>query len=231
MNIQQEKQILSNIKSIEIQEKKIKRSDDDFRRLRRELKHMKKKCKPFSNFPAYKEPQQTINSFVAKESTIGQRQSKLSQRPLQLNLSQFSNESPIQTKRSSTTPQFFTAENSHNIYPLPNQIVRFDHVVTNVGQGYNPTNGIFTVDSNGVYVFHLQIRSTNKKCLVEIMKAGSRLVSTWSGLGDHLSDSTMVILHLENGDKVWIEDTSYRSYDCGIDDLSSFSGFLLRSDA
>ncbi|XP_071172059.1 uncharacterized protein [Mytilus edulis] len=149
-NLQQEKQILSNIRSIEIQGGKIQKNDDDFRRLRRELKHMKKKCKPFLSFPSYEEPQKILNSFVSKQSPIGNRQSKRSQRPVQLNLSHSSNGTPIQTKRASTSPQFFTAENTQNMHVSPKQIVRFNHVVTNDGQGYDASNGIFTANSNGV---------------------------------------------------------------------------------
>lgn len=83
MNLQQEKQILSNIRSLEIQGVEIKKRDDDFRRLQRELKHVKETCKSFSSFPPYKEPRQNVNSFVAKEAPTGQKQPKRPQRPLQ----------------------------------------------------------------------------------------------------------------------------------------------------
>lgn len=56
-----------------------------------------------------------------------------------------------------------------------NQVIAFDHIVSNEGSGYENSNGIFTAPpTNGVYVFHVQIRGNiHHSCLVDIVKKGT----------------------------------------------------------
>ncbi|VDI32570.1 Hypothetical predicted protein [Mytilus galloprovincialis] len=121
---------------------------------------------------------------------------------------------------------FFTVENNNDMSLGDNQVIAFDHVVSNEGSGYDTSNGIFTAPTNGVYVFHVQIRGNeDHTCLVDIVKKENRLISIW--VTSNTSDSSMAVVRLNNGDKIWIRNRHFDSRSCVLDDLSSFSGFLL----
>lgn len=57
---------------------------------------------------------------------------------------------------------------------VDNQVIAFDHIVSNEGSGYENSNGILTAPTNGVYVLHVQIRGNiHHSCLVDIVKKGT----------------------------------------------------------
>ncbi|VDI32569.1 Hypothetical predicted protein [Mytilus galloprovincialis] len=99
---------------------------------------------------------------------------------------------------------FFTVENNNDMSLGDNQVIAFDHVVSNEGSGYDTSNGIFTAPTNGVYVFHVQIRGNeDHTCLVDIVKKGNRLISIW--LTSNTSDSSMAVVRLNAGTKFGFE--------------------------
>jgi hypothetical protein len=52
----------------------------------------------------------------------------------------------------------FSHDDSDDGIPLgPHQTLKFDRVVTNAGNGYDPTTGLFTAPVAGYYAFYLFI--------------------------------------------------------------------------
>lgn len=131
----------------------------------------------------------------------------------------------------------FTATNSNDIGHLGNhQTIVFDRVVTNTGNQYNPQTGIFTTSVSGFYVFFVELRAMDHATLyAEIVKDGLTLVVTFAVAPNvkyhHRSDSNMAVVHLNQGESVWVK-TIEVNQQTGllVDDGSSFSGFLLYRD-
>ncbi|CAG2191660.1 C1QL [Mytilus edulis] len=72
--------------------------------------------------------------------------------------------------KPSLQPAFF-ATLSKTVTLGTNAVVKFDRVVTNVGKGYDPNSGIFTVGQSGLYEFAANFISADVKWLeLNLMK-------------------------------------------------------------
>ncbi|XP_065928375.1 EMILIN-1-A isoform X3 [Magallana gigas] len=107
----------------------------------------------------------------------------------------------------------------------------FPVVITNVGNGYNPSTGVFTAPTAGEYVFFVNVQSYNNKDIyVDVVLNGVTKVRTMaygSGSSDYYdAGPNLVVLTLQKGDRVWIKRYSGQGY--YIDGpITTFSGFLL----
>ncbi|XP_062587017.1 cerebellin-3-like, partial [Saccostrea cucullata] len=109
----------------------------------------------------------------------------------------------------------------------------FDKVINNVGGGYNRHIGIFTAPVEGHYVFYVSIVNNNRHSLyVDIVLNGFRQVQAMANsynINDQYETGTnLVILHLQQGDTVWIQyhrGAGYYSYNNAP--VTTFSGFLI----
>ena len=112
------------------------------------------------------------------------------------------------------------------------QNVVFDHVETNIGNGYDPNVGLFRAPEAGTYVFSTTLMShynhsthygffLNRRCVT----------NTWmDGQQKHYdTTSQTVVFHLNKGDDVTVRHTDS---DKGLEGWSQsiFSGFLLYHD-
>lgn len=98
-------------------------------------------------------------------------------------------------------------------------IIKFPVAKINVGGGYDNNTGVFTCPSDGYYVFHWSVTSTdsNKRCSSAIIKNGAEIIGNEVG-------GNQATFHMNRNDKAWIKATS----DCTIVCYhSSFSGFKL----
>ncbi|KAK3109087.1 hypothetical protein FSP39_022719, partial [Pinctada imbricata] len=85
----------------------------------------------------------------------------------------------------------------------------YDKVITNTGNGYNKTTGIFTCPVSGTYVFTWSAMSRTQKqyCYSHIYHNGHKLMMTYSfeaNGGDHEVASNTMVLSLKLDDRVWI---------------------------
>ena len=119
------------------------------------------------------------------------------------------------------------AYNLHNYYQ--NQIIVFSRVVTNIGNDYDATVGVFRCRISGTYIFFVSLLTERGVAMsakfsrnnVEVEPIYSPVVPNTYGPG-----SNMVALQLQTGDTVTLRsrhDVSGPTYD----EDSSFSGFLL----
>jgi hypothetical protein len=108
----------------------------------------------------------------------------------------------------------------------------FPVVITNVGNAYNPSTGIFTAPIHGNYVFFVNVQGySNKSIYVGIVLNGStkvRAMAYTSNTDYEDAGPNLVVLTLQKGDKVWIKHwagTGYYTYSDGP--VTTFSGFLM----
>ena len=108
----------------------------------------------------------------------------------------------------------------------------FPKVITNVGNGYNPSDGVFTAPMAGVYVFFVNVQGYSSQSIyVSIVLNGATKVRTSANAaGGDIEEAgpNLVVLSLQTGDRVWVKHWSGQGYSTISDGpLTTFSGFLI----
>ena len=123
----------------------------------------------------------------------------------------------------------FSAHRTNNIDPQSQpEIIKFDQIDVNNGNGFNPSLGIFTATVGGTYFFSCHTRSSANTASAVIVKYGSDTVAAMLfGNAGFFMSSNSFMLQLTIGDRVWMElQTGYAINNDGYR-YTSFSGFLL----
>ena len=105
-------------------------------------------------------------------------------------------------------------------------------VITNVGNGYNLSDGVFTAPRAGVYVFFVNIQSYDYLSIyMDIVLNGAEKVRTKASRNSRENSKTapnLAVLSLETEDRVWVKHYSGRGYVSYSDSPeTTFSGFLI----
>ena len=122
----------------------------------------------------------------------------------------------------------FSASRSKSQSLGPGEILLFDKVWTNIGNGYNPNTGKFTAPKGGLYQISGTVMSVPGKTLhVYLFKNNKQTVSAYAGTGLN-SGTVNYVLKLQKGDTVYmkhqnITTTMYSSSSV----YCFFSGFLI----
>ena len=108
-------------------------------------------------------------------------------------------------------------------------ILIFPHVVTNIGNGYNPTTGKFTASNKGTYLFYVTVNTnSNNYIYLDIVHNGASKVRTMShNTASYLTGTNMAVLELNKGDTVWVKRNSGQSYYSVSVPITTFSGVRL----
>ena len=108
-------------------------------------------------------------------------------------------------------------------------ILVFPHVITNNGNGYDPSTGKFTASKKGTYVFFVNVNSYSSKYVyLRIVHNDVSKVRTVSHeSASYQTGTNMAVLVLEKGDSVWVKRDSGTGYYSSSVPVTTFSGFLL----
>ena len=127
----------------------------------------------------------------------------------------------------------FTATVTRYMTSKNRQTLVFPHIITNVGGGYNGTNGVFTAPRDGVYVFFCKITGSDNSgnMYFEFFLNGSAKTQNLvygRNTNPYRTSSNSIVLQLTHGDKVWIQ-MYYggKHFSTGAGGGQSFSGYLL----
>nr|XP_016850180.1 PREDICTED: C1q-related factor [Anolis carolinensis] len=127
---------------------------------------------------------------------------------------------------------FYTGlKNPHEGY----EILKFDDVVTNLGNNYDAASGKFTCNIPGTYFFtyHVLMRGGDGTSMwADLCKNGQVRASAIAQDADQNYDyaSNSVILHLDAGDEVFIKLDGGKAHGGNNNKYSTFSGFIIYSD-
>ena len=104
----------------------------------------------------------------------------------------------------------------------------FPKVITNVGNGYNPSDGVFTAPRAGVYVFFVNVQSYGSQSIyVDIVLNGATKVRTMA-ITSNDAGPNLAVLSLQTGDRVWVKYYAGQGYYTHSDGpITTFSGFLI----
>lgn len=108
-----------------------------------------------------------------------------------------------------------------------------DRVITNTGSGYDQHTGNFHVPVSGSYMFVVNCMGPiDGYIYVDIVVDDASVDETISHGDtyhwDHVSES--IILHLKQGQRVWLKQNENLTKSIRGSHWSTFSGFLIRAD-
>ncbi|XP_061761338.1 C1q-related factor [Nerophis ophidion] len=140
----------------------------------------------------------------------------------------------ISTATYSTVPRvaFYAGlKNPHEGY----EILKFDDVVTNLGNNYDGIAGKFVCSIPGTYffIYHVLMRGGDGPSMwADLCKNGQVRASAIAQDADQNYDyaSNSVILHLDAGDEVYIKLDGGKAHGGNNNKYSTFSGFILYAD-
>ncbi|CAL8373756.1 unnamed protein product [Boreogadus saida] len=175
-----------------------------------------------------------LQRLIQEQGQLNQEQAQLNQEQAQLNQEQAQQLQALKESTSAAVPRVgFTAALGHSISPVSNDItVKYQEIISNMGNGYNPATGIFTARVSGMYYFSYTMYNDvapKPKSFMSLMKNGQRIVSTWDTKGNDSNDSATnaAVLQLEAGDDVYtLLYATFQIYDDPAN-YNTFSGFLL----
>ncbi|XP_071145335.1 cerebellin-3-like [Mytilus edulis] len=103
----------------------------------------------------------------------------------------------------------FTAYRSSSQSLSVNEIVKFDKIWTNNGDGYDPSSGVFTAPLAGLYRFAAVVMSVSDAVLyLSLYHNDAQITSSYLSDKGYKTGTFDVALTLEQGDKVSIRSRS-----------------------
>ena len=132
---------------------------------------------------------------------------------------------------------FLATIGAQTVTPVPNPIV-FDETRLNPGGHYDNTTGIYTVPTDGIYEFNINVRSQPDSDFgsylvrdgVDVAHARN---ADGSGLG-YMSTLLVIPIHATVGQQFWVRpyslDAIYGRVESDGELLSWFAGYLVSAD-
>uniref|UniRef100_A0A3Q1I9V0 C1q domain-containing protein n=1 Tax=Anabas testudineus TaxID=64144 RepID=A0A3Q1I9V0_ANATE len=122
-------------------------------------------------------------------------------------------------------------KNPHEGY----EVLKFDDVITNLGNQYDHNTGKFTCHVPGIYFFtyHVLMRGGDGTSMwADLCKNGQVRASAIAQDADQNYDyaSNSAVLHLDSGDEVYVKLDGGKAHGGNNNKYSTFSGFILYPD-
>ncbi|XP_024150122.1 complement C1q-like protein 2 [Oryzias melastigma] len=122
-------------------------------------------------------------------------------------------------------------KNPHEGY----EVLKFDDVITNLGNHYDQSTGKFTCHVSGIYFFtyHVLMRGGDGTSMwADLCKNGQVRASAIAQDADQNYDyaSNSAVLHLDSGDEVYVKLDGGKAHGGNNNKYSTFSGFILYPD-
>ncbi|XP_076079002.1 cerebellin-1-like [Mytilus galloprovincialis] len=119
-----------------------------------------------------------------------------------------------------------------NTHPLTlsgkNDIAKFDNVILNRGNGYDPKTGKFTAPKSGLYQFSFTIMSNNGAALHMVVALNGKSIVKLYGSKIHGGTETAnPVLELKEGDSVYLTHETSTSQQMVGDHYSYVSGYYI----
>ncbi|XP_063416194.1 cerebellin-1-like [Mytilus trossulus] len=127
----------------------------------------------------------------------------------------------------------FMVKNSVALQNIPSKsAIVYNTVLTNLGNGYDSSNGIFTAPSNGVYSFSWTVLCYRGKNFYTYISLNEDIIArnfaSANKVAEHTSGSQKIIISMKKNDKVSVRiqggETGQYMYGSG---WSTFSGYKL----
>ncbi|KAH0624122.1 hypothetical protein JD844_007526, partial [Phrynosoma platyrhinos] len=118
-------------------------------------------------------------------------------------------------------------------FPPPNTPIKFDKILYNDQEDYNPLTGKFNCSVAGAYIFSYHMTIRGRPARISIVCQNRKMVRSRETLyGQEIDQASfLTILKLNVGDQVWLEVTrDWNGIYVSAEDDSIFSGFLLYPD-
>ncbi|CAG2212718.1 unnamed protein product [Mytilus edulis] len=127
--------------------------------------------------------------------------------------------------RTDERPAFSASRTSSKSLGL-NEVLTFDKVWLNIGNGYEPTTGVFTVPKDGIYFISNTVMSTKGKFLhCHLWRNNESNVGSFGT--DYSSGTLNTVMALRKGDKIYIKHDVYNNESIYGGHWSMFSGYLI----
>lgn len=107
-------------------------------------------------------------------------------------------------------------------------VVRYDHMVTNLGGAYQRTTGIFTAPYRGLYSFSCSLMSHSSNYVnLEMVKNGIPVFAIFSAAHTFPQSSQTIYLVLNQGDHIWMQ--NHNTFQAKLQTgYNVFSGIFIR---
>ncbi|KAG7463978.1 hypothetical protein MATL_G00182330 [Megalops atlanticus] len=134
--------------------------------------------------------------------------------------------------QQSTKIAFYVGlKNPHEGY----EVLKFDDIVTNLGNHYDPKTGKFVCPVSGIYFFtyHVLMRGGDGTSMwADLYKNGQVRASAIAQDADQNYDyaGNSVVLHLDSGDDIYIKLDGGKAHGGNNNKYSTFSGYILYPD-
>lgn len=110
----------------------------------------------------------------------------------------------------------------------PNQILRFEHVWTNIGDGYHSDTGVFIVPRDGLYqIMGTLLSAGGKNCATTLYKNDLRLNYGYAGTEIAQSNTVHALVILKKNDRIYFKNRGSTSNQCHGYYHSEFSGWFV----
>ncbi|XP_052100786.1 cerebellin-2-like [Mytilus californianus] len=125
-------------------------------------------------------------------------------------------------------PAFLATLTPREVTLTSSSVVKFDSILTNIGNGYDANSGVFTAPRKGTYIFAVSFVAGNRNEWLELTlaKNNNRLVRGHAAYAPFTTGSLEAILELEKGDRISIIQPRPSGHILG-ENYSMFSGHLI----